>query len=231
MSWLNIMDYKDTMDYDKAINIIKYSLGYPSVNLEIDDDVIESFFMLALTKAVDYSNFTSAVSKPFQEVIYLPEALSVVRVCDTDSIVTELDDRALFSYFYSSREFNTNGYKDLLITQARSSFLYSNVNKGFRFFKDKLYLFNYNGNVTIEYIPKSMHFHDLESNLQSWVIKYTKCLCKEALGRIRSKYKSSSGPFELDGDTLLNEYSEERTQLEDELSTSQNGFFFVDTDN
>ena len=219
------------MDYRDAIDIVKYSLGYPAVNLEIDDDVIDSFFMLALTKAVDYSNYTNAVSRPFQEVINLPEALTVVRVSDSDSIITELDDRALFSYFYSSKEFNTNGYKDLLITQSRSSFIYSNVNRGFRFFKNKLYLYNYNGNVTIEYIPKNMHFHELESNLQSWVIKYTKCLCKEALGRIRSKYKSNSGPFELDGDTLLNEYSEERTQLEDELSTSQNGFFFVDTVN
>lgn len=225
MSWLNIMDYRD------AIDIVKHSLGYPAVNLEIDDDVIDSFFMLALTKAVDYSNYTNAVSRPFQEVINLPEALTVVRVSDSDSIITDLDDRALFSYFYSSKEFNTNGYKDLLITQSQSSFIYSNVNRGFRFFKNKLYLYNYNGNVTIEYIPKNMHFHELESNLQSWVIKYTKCLCKEALGRIRSKYKSNSGPFELDGDALLSEYSEERTQLEDELSTSQNGFFFVDTDN
>lgn len=219
------------MDYRDAIENVKYSLGYPAIKLEIDDDVIDSFFMLALTKAVDYSNHTQAVSKPMQEVIYMPEALAVVRVSDTDSIVTEIDDTALFSYYYSSREFNTNGYKNLLITQARSSFLYSNVNKGFKFYNNKLYLYNYNGRVTVEYIPKSMQFHELESNLQSWVIKYTKCLCKEALGRIRSKYKSNSGPFELDGDTLLNEYSEERTQLEDELSTSQNGFFFVDTDN
>lgn len=219
------------MDYRDAIENVKYSLGFPSINLEINDDVIDSFFLLALTKAIDYSNYTEAVSKPMQEVIYMPEALAVVRVSDTDSIITELDDSALFSYYYHSREFNTNGYRDLLITQARSSFLYNNVNKGFKFFNNKLYLYNYNGKVTIEYIPKSMQFHELESNLQSWVIKYTKCLCKEALGRIRSKYKSSSGPFELDGDTLLSEYSEERTQLEDELSTSQNGFFFVDTDN
>lgn len=219
------------MDYRDAIENVKYSLGYPTVNLEIDDDVLDSFFMLALTKAIDYSNYTKAVSRPSSDIINLPEALAVVRVYDTDSIITELDDSALFSYFYSSREFNTNGYKNLLISQARSSFIYSNVNKGFKFYNNKLYLYNYNGNVTIEYIPKAMQFHDLESNLQSWVIKYTKCLCKEALGRIRSKYKSNSGPFELDGDTLLNEFSEERTQLEDELSTSQNGFFFVDTDN
>lgn len=219
------------MDYNKAIEIVKYSLGYPAINLEIDDTIIESFLMLSLTKAVDYSNYTEATSRPFSDIIDLPEAIAVVRVHDTDSIITELDDSALFSYFYSSREFNTNGYKNLLISQARSSFIYSNVNKGFKFYKNKLYLYNYNGNVTIEYIPKSMDFEQLESNLQSWVIKYTKCLCKEALGRIRSKYKSNSGPFELDGDTLLSEYSEERTQLEDELSTSQNGFFFVDTDN
>jgi hypothetical protein len=104
------------------------------------------------------------------------------------------------------------------------------VNKGFKFLNNKLYLYNYTGRVSIEYIPKNLEFHELESDLQSWIIKYVKCLCKEALGRIRSKYKSSSAPFELDGDTLLSEFSEERTQLEDELSTSQKGFFFVDTD-
>ena len=120
--------------------------------------------------------------------------------------------------------------KDLIISQAQSSFLYSNVNKGFKFLNNKLYLYNYTGKVTIEYIPKHIDFCDLESNIQSWCIRYTKCLCKEALGRIRSKYKSNSGPFEMDGDTLLSEYSEERTQLEDELNSSQTGFFFVDTD-
>ena len=35
----------------------------------------------------------------------------------------------------------------------------------------------------------------------------------------------------MDGDALLSEFSEERTQLEDELTTSQIGFFYVDTDN
>ena len=30
-------------------------------------------------------------------------------------------------------------------------------------------------------------------------------MCKVVLGRIRSKYKSSSSKFELDGDTLLSE--------------------------
>ena len=217
------------MECNDAITSIKYSLGFPAVKLELNDSAIMSFFLLAMTKAMDYSNYTEVISKQAQDVIKLDNALSVVRVWDNDSISTELDDTSLFSYYYSSLV-NNSTVKDLIISQAQSSFLYSNVNKGFKFVNKKLYLYNYTGKVTIEYIPKTMEFSDLESTLQLWVIRYTKCLCKEALGRIRSKYKSNSGPFELDGDALLSEFSEERNTLEDELSSSQVGFFYVDTD-
>lgn len=218
------------MELNDAINSVKYSLGHPAVKLEIDDKVIMSFFLLAISKALDYSNYTETISRQAQDVIKLEDALNVIRVWDNDSIVTELDDTSLFSYYYHNSLTKSSTMKDLIISQAQSSFLYSNVNKGFKFLNNKLYLYNYTGKVTIEYIPKRIDFCDLESNIQSWCIRYTKCLCKEALGRIRSKYKSNSGPFEMDGDTLLSEYSEERTQLEDELNSSQTGFFFVDTD-
>ena len=220
------------MDFNDALEIVKYSLGYPSVNLEIDDNVINSFFHLALTKAIDYSNCTKMVAMQAQDVIELKEALEVIRVYDSESVALEINDTTLFNSFYSFKlnSNQNNTIKDISIIKAQNNASQSIFTKGFKFFKDKLYLYNYSGRVTIEYIPKDLEFHELESNLQSWIIKYTKCLCKEALGRIRSKYKSNSGPFEMDGDTLLSEFSEERTQLEDELSTSQNGFFFVDTD-
>lgn len=218
------------MDYYEAFDIVKYSLGYPSIKLEIDDSIIHSFFSLALIKAIDYSNATCTKSFQAQDVITLKDAQAVIKVWDNNDIVTELDDTALFSFYYSYHQNTSTTNKDLILKQGQSSFLYSNVNKGFKFLNNKLYLYNYTGKVSIEYIPKNLEFHELESDLQSWIIKYVKCLCKEALGRIRSKYKSSSAPFELDGDTLLSEFSEERTQLEDELSTSQRGFFFVDTD-
>lgn len=218
------------MDYYSAFDLVKFSLGYPAIKLEIDDTVIHSFFSLALIKVADYSNATSSISCQAQDVINLKDAQAVIKVWDDDSIVTELDDSALFSFYYNMKSHHSTTSRELIVNQAQSSFLYSNVNKGFKFLDNKLYLYNYTGRVTIEYIPKNLEFHELEGNLQSWVIKYVKCLCKEALGRIRSKYKSNSGPFELDGDTLLNEYSEERTQLEDELSTSQIGFFYTDTD-
>lgn len=220
------------MDFNDVLEIVKYSLGYPSVNLEIDDNVINSFFYLALTKAMDYSNCTKMVAMQAQDVIELKEALEVIRVYDSESVALEINDTTLFNSFYSFKlnSNQNNTIKDISIIKAQNNASQSIFTKGFKFFKDKLYLYNYSGRVTIEYIPKNLEFHELESNLQSWIIKYTKCLCKEALGRIRSKYKSNSGPFEMDGDTLLSEFSEERTQLEDELSTSQNGFFFVDTD-
>ena len=222
------------MDYNDAFEIVKYSLGFPSVNLEIDDDVIHSFFHLALIKAMDYSNLTKMIATQAQDVILLDDAQYVIRVYSSDSTSTEIDDTALFNNYYNF-QLNSKLYdksiKSYSIIQAQSSLATSTVNRSFKFFSNKLYLYNYTGRVTIEYIPKHIEFHELESNLQSWIIKYVKCLCKEALGRIRSKYKSNSGPFEMDGDALLSEFSEERTQLEDELTTSQIGFFYVDTDN
>ena len=59
-------------------------------------------------------------------------------------------------------------------------------------------------------------------------MRYTKVLCKEVLGRIRSKHRSGSMPFELDGEILLGEVEQEKQALIDELNGD--GFFFVDTD-
>ena len=48
--------------------------------------------------------------------------------------------------------------------------------------------------------------------------------CKQALGRIRSKYTSSSAKFQLDGNTLLQEGTAEVQEVRQRLDANRNLF-------
>jgi hypothetical protein len=70
----------------------------------------------------------------------------------------------------------------------------------------------YVDNPTLRTVPK----HD-----DDWLKDYALALCKNVVGRIRSKFKEVSGAegaIELDGDTLLTEAKEEKEKLEEYLN-------------
>lgn len=55
---------------------------------------------------------------------------------------------------------------------------------------------------------------------QAWIRKYTLAICKEILGRIRSKFANipiPNGNIDLDGKDLINEGKDEQQKLKDEL--------------
>ena len=59
---------------------------------------------------------------------------------------------------------------------------------------------------------------------QNILLKLSIALSKEVLGRIRSKYKPNSDPFEMDGDTLLSEAREELSEIREMLQQNNNLF-------
>jgi hypothetical protein len=61
---------------------------------------------------------------------------------------------------------------------------------------------------------------------KSWIQRYSLCLAKEILGRVRSKYETVPGPgggARLDGIALLSEAREEKALLLEELQTEIEG--------
>ena len=52
------------MTKDDILNSIKYSLGYPRIDIEIEDDVIESFIDVSISKISDYADTTKFITLP-----------------------------------------------------------------------------------------------------------------------------------------------------------------------
>ena len=117
--------------------------------------------------------------------------------------------------------YNNAGLYDMLTYQyARSEMrklvlddFYLDVSEG------KLYLDGYSGMVTVEYIKDSVTVEDIASNVywKGWVRDYTLAMAKITEGRIRGKYKISSGVFEIESDELISEGQSEKENLESKL--------------
>jgi hypothetical protein len=73
----------------------------------------------------------------------------------------------------------------------------------------------------------NISYKHINSIGKQWIKKYTLAICKEILGRIRSKYSNvpiPDGEVNLDGDTLVSEGKEEKTALIEELRETLDQF-------
>lgn len=82
-----------------------------------------------------------------------------------------------------------------------------------------LYVDGFTGWITVEYIKSSVSIEDLSDNTywKGWVRDYTLAMVKITEGRIRGKYKISSGVFEIESDELISEGQSEKDTLEQKL--------------
>ena len=210
------------------VNIIKRKLGYPAVKLEIDDDSVQIAIDLALSKIAQYSGNTEIKNVQATECQKF-EANTVIRVYNNDFSMMSTEELDVFTTVQLNLKGFQSNIKDYIINQGMANVGRNSINRGFKFHADKLYLYNYHGTVSVEYIPKDYSFDTLEDDLKFWCIKYAEAECKEMLGRIRGKYRSSNSPFEVDGETLLNEANDAKQNLIEELKDGY-GFFMVDVD-
>lgn len=223
------------MNSNDIVNIVKGSLGFPAVQIEVEDALIESYLSMSVAKISELSDFSKHITVPA-----LPcqnfDLGTVIQVYNNDSSSIyegSTDSDYLFdetkTVVYTNGNY-TRSRKDVILSQVSKNLNSNLVNRAFKQIDNQLYIYNMKGNVTIEYLPKETTFDDLDNNLKDWCFRYTLALTKEAVGRIRSKYKSTSSPFELDGDTLLNEGTQEKQQLIDELSEKGYGYFCIEYD-
>ena len=225
------------MTKDDILNSIKYSLGYPRIDIEIEDDVIESFIDVSISKISDYADTTKFITLPALSCqdFKLGTVINIYNNDDTLTLNSSFDDSS--NYMFDETKvtlYSTGGnfrYRKQSILQQASQNLNMSVKpKSFKQVGNKLYIYNLQGEVAVEYIPKDFKLEYFEPSLVEWVRKYSLALCKESIGRIRSKYRSNSGPFEMDGDTLVNEALDTQNMLLDDLDSKGYGFFYVDTD-
>lgn len=85
---------------------------------------------------------------------------------------------------------------------------------------NRLYVDGYSGPITVEYIKGKLSVEDLVNDpfWLSWVTDYTLAMVKITEGRIRGKYKPSSGVFEIEADELVSEGNSDKQELEERLN-------------
>ena len=83
--------------------------------------------------------------------------------------------------------------------------------------------------ITVVYNKNLVNVEEIQDDYWvNYLIRLSLAYTKETLGRIRSKYKMTSAPYELDGDTLLSEAQSELTELRQFLQDNDNLFMPID---
>ncbi len=227
------------MDKEKYRNYVLNRLGNPVVNVEVEnllDDLIESAFdevrpyiTLTKIKTIPYSqksNLEERVGEDVASVVALYRADRPLNLTDPDQLLWS--GVGIMKGGGSGRLYK-NYASHLLITQLKNSF---SKDLDFRYERPHLYAKQnppHSANITVEYIPD---FTDLEEVTDPFwtnlIRRMALGLTKETLGRARGKYRLSNSPYELDGDTLLQEGREEVERIREKLEENSDLIFPVD---
>lgn len=207
---------------------VKNILGYPIIELETTDAMIQENLRRAFIKAKPKFYMTEFIWLPYNadtNVIdlstYSPAITSVIHVYETPISKYAIVDPDVF---YMRNFYNMMAMARLFMARTEIDKL---VSRDFMYVNQKLFLNEYWGrNMTIEVV---LDYPDVtwisDSFFVDWVIRYTIALTKETLGRIRGKYTIRNSPYELDAGRLLIESKEEKEMLMAEVDDM--GLFYV----
>lgn len=211
------------MSNDDLKSYIKHMLGESYVDVEITDDDINIISKQALDKiAPYYSGRRYILGKG--KVIDLSdhgEIKDVVQVYNTKE--TNIFTLQEYVFGGSGIMIYSANLIDKLKTYACYQMMYNEFQnlKGinFRWLKPNLYLDGYENEVIIEALVRPTVLSDVEksSEYYSWVKDYALALAKELVGRTRSKFSVDGSPYQLDGNTLLQEAQTSKSELESRL--------------
>lgn len=210
---------------DKWIKRIKLLMGGSRIlSLEVNDEEIADLIDVAYEKMKPYITDTDYITKQYSNVISLADdnVEEVLKIIPGSQLAVSAvaTDELMFDFqSYSVGKINPLSIvrksvtPDVLIPfeyVAEQKMLY--VAEGYT-----------TGSITIE-VSKAVEFEKVRDDRAiQWMFSYSLALVKEVVGRIRSKAKSTNVPIELDGETLLNEASTEKSSLESSLATEQYG--------
>ena len=216
------------------IDLCTISLGYPVVSLYITTAQISVLIDFAVRKC------TSKACPTFISTLYTASGVMDVSSLGIDTIKNvyqsdlggvscsmasggcDICDKLCNYRWYSEMvkgDWNNQMYDRLAYQYARAE-IQKEIMYDWYLDGTSLYLDNYTGYVTLEYLKKVITLEDLDSYWSTWVESYVLALVKITEGRIRSKYKLSSGTFEIESDELISEGNTDKQELEDKLNDS-----------
>lgn len=209
-------------------------------------DIINSAFM-ELREYIDTVHFKSL---PYSNRIDLSEynvraVVYVLRGTLDATTASQNTDALLFSPLTTMMTQTTNmGYSSYsstnLLQNYMSSLIYKQVrntlNQDLDYTYDRptknLYIFQQvprSDSITIAYHKDYKDVSEIEDPYWiNWMLRIGLAYTKEVVGRIRSKYKLNSAPYELDGEELLSESQTELSEIRQFLSDNNNLFLPMD---
>lgn len=218
------------MTYEEYSNLILNMLGSPIVEVEVKDK-INSYIDVAFLEIKPSISTTKLLTIPYAKVVDLTDKgvytiVSIFRGDIQDDYLNVSDE----SLMYGNSIVATEGFIDshslrmnLLLKQFANT-ITPTSDIDFVYKKPILYI-DMSGNpsqtVTLEYIPDLKSVEEVDDPY--WVnliFRLSLAHTKIALGRVRSKIRVSSVPYELDGDTLLSEGNQELSEIRNKLEES-----------
>ncbi len=215
-----------TSRLDMVVETIKEELGYPVIDLYITDEQIITMVNKSIRKCSDKVAKTFLANKSV--------AGGKVDVSDLDVDVvkhiymshdSERGDN-IFDYMSVLHHPGSGNYLDILTRMGEASELKKLAFYDYYLDGDTLYVDNYKGNITLEYLKKNLTLDDLDNTWLSWVEEYASAKAKIIEGRIRGKFRPQNAPFETDASELVSEGESAKQELESKLDMAP-GYYNV----
>lgn len=215
------------MNLQDIVDDIKLQLGGSVLRLELSDEDIARLIRKAYRKMKPYIAEEKYITKIYTPSIDLRKdgVYEVIRCFRTTQSV--LTGNRLFDF--ETIDLRRDNIRKYIL----GSYPVVDDSVNFKFIDGFLYLDNniaFQGKVTAQCLVTPTLDELEDERAVDWIQSYALALCKEATGRIRSKFKSANIPIELDGDTLLGEAQVERQALESDLTEKPFGPFVIYSD-
>jgi len=209
----------------KLLEDVKTRLGWPVIDLAVNDDIISKQIDTAINKVVPYLNNIEVLTVYGKTVKFEHHKVyAVIRVTSSDEYTDANLDKAINYGFYVVN--NTHSLVDYAVWNYYTDSVQSDLNPiGFRLIGDTLYIDGGNSPYTIEAITEDS-IATMTDDFVNWVLDYSIALTKCIEGEIRSKVKITGSPIETNGGELKAEGITEKKELEEKLGT-QLGLFYT----
>lgn len=239
-----------TLDINAYRDEIKRELTGGVLKLEITDSVIDSTILAAMREMQRYMDSTKLITIPYKPCLDLSEykVNSVARVFraqsymspDNATVTGQLADPMYLAMWqlmsgngnlYNINDWTYNYASWNAALQSRNTI---STDLLFRFERDtnNLYIncaFDRPELITIEYVPRIDNPEEIKSDF--WIdvlMRLSKALVKQIVGRIRTRYNQSNALWSNDGERLLEEANTELTTLREQLRESTQLCYPVD---
>lgn len=216
----------------KIVMYIEDQLGGQILDIELTPEQIKRIVQQAFDEIKHYMTDLYTVTVPYAACIDLKKynidsIESITR--GQDSILTGVPfQMPAMDLMNVTGVYNLENYTNAILIKRNLNILATDMDFVWDKPNKKLYVAanpNIPSTITINFKPEYFSVEDIREDY--WEIQLRKLalgMCKVVLGRIRSKYKSSSSKFELDGDTLLAEGQAEIQDVRNYLSTNKDIF-------